>query len=347
MNWRKLLLPFSGLFWLGVSVRNLLFSTGIFKSKKFKVPIICVGNLSVGGTGKSPHVMLIADFLKDEFQTAMISRGYGRKTKGLKIANYNSKVYDIGDEPLQFFNRFKNKIVVAVCEKRTLGIRHLLKYYHSEVIIMDDGFQHRQVKPGFSVLLTDFNHPYTKDFLLPAGNLREPRSAAKRADVIIVTKCPDTFTVKQRDKIIKKIKPKKHQQVFFSKIVYAQAVLGTMYNLEADSWVDYDVILVTGIANSKSLVNFVKSKFKYVQHIDFPDHHNFSISDVQKINQEFENIKNINKIILTTEKDYMRLKDERILVENLFYLPIQVELDNELMFKEIILNYVRKNPPSR
>lgn len=347
MNWRKLLLPLSGLYWIVVSVRNLLFNWGILKSKKFNIPIICVGNLSVGGTGKSPHVMWVADILKDEFQTAMISRGYGRKTKGLKIANYSSKVYDIGDEPLQFFNRFRNKVVVAVSEKRVPGIKHLIKHYKSEVIIMDDGFQHRHVKPGFSILLTDFSEPYTKDYLLPAGNLREPRIGAKRADVIVITKCPDSFTVKQRDEILQKIKPSKNQIILFSKIVYANAALGIRYNVESDEWRNYDVILVTGIAKSQSLVKFVQSRFKSVQHIEFPDHHNFSFSDIQKINQQFDKIQNLNKIILTTEKDYMRLKDERSLIDNLFYLPIQIELNDEILFKETILNYVRKNTTSR
>lgn len=347
MNWRKLLLPFSGIFWIGVSFRNLAYKTGILGSKKFKTPVICVGNLSVGGTGKSPHVMRVADILKDEFQTAMLSRGYGRKTSGLKIANYSSKVYDIGDEPLQFFNRFKNKIVVAVSENRIIGIDHLVKNYKSEVILMDDGFQHRQVKPGFSILLTDFNEPYTSDFLLPAGNLREPRSGARRADVIVITKCPDAFTVKQRDELLSKIKPKPYQKIFFSKIVYSNAVLHHRYNIDSDEWRDYDIILVTGIAKSKMLVDFAQSKFKSVQHLEFPDHHNFSGSDIQKIDAEFDKIKSTHKIIVTTEKDYMRLKDERALIENLFYLPIQVELNDETSFREIILNYVRKNHTSR
>lgn len=347
MNWRRLLLPFSGIFWIGVSLKNLLYKLGIFKFKKFKTPVICVGNLSVGGTGKSPHVMKVAEILKDEFQAAMLSRGYGRKTSGLLIANYSSKVYDIGDEPLQFFNRFKNKIVVAISENRIIGIDHLLKNYKSEVILMDDGFQHRQVKPGFSILLTDFNDPYTSDFLLPAGNLREPRSAAKRADVIVITKCPDAFTIKQRDELLARIKPKPYQKIFFSKIVYSNSVINHRYNVESDEWGDYEVVLVTGIAKSKILVDFVKSKFKSVQHMEFPDHHNFSNSDVQKIDNEFEKIKATQKIILTTEKDYMRLKDERSLIDNLFYLPIQIELNDENLFRETILDYVRKNSTGR
>ena len=343
MNWRKLLLPLSGLFWIGVSVRNLAYKLGVLSSKKFKTPVICVGNLSVGGTGKSPHVMLVADILKDERETAMLSRGYGRKTSGLKIANYSSKVYDIGDEPLQFFNRFRNKIVVAVCENRIHGINHLVNFYRSNLIIMDDGFQHRSVKPGFSILLTDFNEPYTTDFVLPAGNLREPRAAARRADVIIVTKCPDSFSVKQRDNLLKKINPKPHQKVYFSKIVYSNSVIGTSFTLESDEWRDYEVILVTGIAKSKPFVDFVKSKFKKVKHLEFPDHHNFSHSEILKIDAEFDKIETTFKIILTTEKDYMRLKDESALIDNLFYLPIDIELNDYQSFKETLLNYVRKN----
>lgn len=343
MNWRKLLLPLSGLFWIGVSLRNLAYKTGLLRSVRFRNPVICVGNLSVGGTGKSPHVMMVADILKDEFQTAMLSRGYGRKTSGLVIANYSSKVYDIGDEPLQFFNRFKNKIVVAVSESRVIGIRHLVNFYKSEVILMDDGFQHRQVRPGFSILLTDFNDPYTSDYLLPAGNLREPRSGAKRADIIIVTKCPDAFSVKKRDAILHKIHPKPRQKVFFSKVVYSNSAIGHRFTLESDEWGEYEVVLVTGIAKAKPFVDFVKLRFKTVHHMEFSDHHNFSIADVQRIDDEFDKIPALHKIILTTEKDYMRLKDESALIENLFYLPIEVELNDFDGFRDKLLNYVRKN----
>ncbi|MET3732463.1 tetraacyldisaccharide 4'-kinase [Moheibacter stercoris] len=343
MNWRKLLLPLSGLFWIGVSLRNLAYKLGIFRSRKFPIPVICVGNLSVGGTGKSPHVIMVAELLKDEFQTAMLSRGYGRKTSGLVIANYSSKVYDIGDEPLQFFNRFRNKIVVAVSENRIIGIQKLMGFFKSQVVIMDDGFQHRQVKPGYSILLTDFNHPYTQDYLLPAGNLREPRSGANRANVIIVTKCPDAFTIKQRDAILAKINAKPHQKVYFSKIVYSNSLIGKRFTLTSDEWRDYQVLLVTGIANSEPFVEFVKNRFNKVQHMNFPDHHNFSMADIQEIDQEYDKIQNLHKIILTTEKDYMRLKDESALIENLFYLPIEVELNDLDDFKQNLLNYVRKN----
>ncbi|HUH35616.1 MAG TPA: tetraacyldisaccharide 4'-kinase [Moheibacter sp.] len=343
MNWRKLLFPLSGLYWLGVSLRNLAYSVGLLSTKKFPIPVICIGNLSVGGTGKSPHVMLVAELLKDVKNTAMLSRGYGRKTTGLHIANYSSKVYDIGDEPLQFFNRFKNKIVVAVSENRVLGIQHLMKMYKTEAVIMDDGFQHRAVKPGFSILLTTFSEPYTQDFVLPAGNLREPRSGAKRADVIVVTKCPDAFTVKQRDALLAKIKPKTHQNVFFSKIVYARSAIGFRFTLAAEEWANYEVLLITGVANPQPLVDYVQTKFKQVKHWEFADHHNYSIADVQKIDEEYDRMSSLHKIILTTEKDYMRLKDESALIENLFYLPIEVELNDYEGFSKILLDYVRKN----
>lgn len=343
MNWRLILLPFSALYWIGVSLRNLAFDIGILPSKKFKIPVICVGNLSVGGTGKSPHVILVSDILKNEKNLAMLSRGYGRKTSGLKIANYSSKVYDIGDEPLQFFNRFKNKIVVAVSENRVAGIEHLMELYNVNGVVMDDGFQHRAVKPGFSILLTTFHDPYTKDFVLPAGNLREPRFGAKRADVIIVTKCPDKFTVKQRDEIIKKINPKQNQKVYFSKVVYSKLVYGYRYNIENHEWMNYDVLLITGIAKSKGLVRYANERFKSVQHKNYPDHHNFSVDDIRNIDEEFERMPSKNKIILTTEKDYMRLKDESALIENLFYLPIEVELNDLDDFTQTLLEYVRKN----
>lgn len=343
MNWRLLLLPLSGVFWIIVSLRNLAYKIGVLRSTRFDIPVICVGNLSVGGTGKSPHVILVADILKDDFEMAMLSRGYGRKTTGLKIANYSSTVYDIGDEPLQFFNRFRNKIVVAVSENRVAGINHLMKFFNSNLVLMDDGFQHRQVKPGFSILLTSFYDPYTDDYLLPAGNLRESRTGAKRADAIVVTKCPEEFTVKQRNELISKLHPKPYQKVYFSKIVYSDSVFGRSFTLHADEWSDYEVILVTGIANADSFVDFVNSKFKTVHHLEFPDHHNFSVAEVEKIDHKYEDLKTLNKLILTTEKDYMRLKDEAALVENLFYLPIEVEIDDYNGFRETLLNYARKN----
>lgn len=343
MNWRIILLPLSGLFWIGVSLRNLAYNIGVLPSKKYKIPVICVGNLSVGGTGKSPHVIMVADILKNEMSLAMLSRGYGRKTSGLRIANYSSKVYDVGDEPLQFFNRFKNKIVVAVSENRVTGIDHLMDLYRTTGVLMDDGYQHRAVKPGFSVLLTTFNEPYTSDFLLPAGNLREPRIGAKRADVIIVTKCPDKFTTKQRDNIIAKIKPKQNQKVYFSKVVYSKSAIGYRYSLKTEEWKDYDVLLITGIAKSEPLVEYARSQFKSVKHNNYPDHHNYTVDDIMKIDQEFERMKSLHKIILTTEKDYMRLKDESALIENLFYLPIEVELNDYDDFRQTLLDYVRKN----
>lgn len=343
MNWRKLLFPLSGLYWIGSSLRNLAFNVGVLPSRKFNIPVVCVGNLSIGGTGKSPHVMLVADILKDHFQTAMLSRGYGRKTSGLEIANYSSRVYDIGDEPLQFFNRFRNKIVVAVGENRVNAVNHLKEMYKTNAVLMDDGYQHRSIKPSFSILLTTFDQPYYKDFVLPAGNLREPRSAAKRADVIVVTKCPERFSTKQYNEILTKIKPKPNQKVFFSKIVYSDEAIGYRFNLYKDEWSDYEILLITGIADSKPFVDYIENRFKKVHHLNFSDHHNFSVADIEMIDRKYESIEVLNKIILTTEKDFMRLKDESALIENLFYLPIEVELNDYDGFKQNLLNYVGKN----
>lgn len=328
---------------MGASLRNLAFNTGILSSRKFDIPVICVGNLSVGGTGKSPHVIMLLDLLKGYYDTAVLSRGYGRRTKGLKIANYNSRVYDVGDEPLQFFNRFKNGIVVAVSEDRAAGIEYLKKAFKTRLVVMDDGFQHRHVKPGFSVLLTDFHHLYTSDYLLPAGNLREPRSGARRADVIIVTKCPDEFTVKKKNEILKKIRPRKHQKVYFSKVVYSESAIGYRFTIHEDEWFEYDAVVVTGIANPQPFLDYVRPKFKSIVHMNYPDHHNFSVAEVEEIDRVFEGVENPHKIILTTEKDYMRLKDESALIENLFYLPIEVQLDDYDDFREKILNYAEKN----
>ena len=184
----------------------------MMRSSSFKIPIINVGNLSVGGTGKSPHIMYLIDLLKDEKLIATLSRGYGRKTKGFLIANYSSKVYDIGDEPMQFFQRFKNRILIAVCEDRAFGAQKLIDHYNADAILLDDAYQHRGIKAGFNILLTDYNNPYYKDFLLPAGDLRESRSGVRRADIIIVTKCPDRISEEKHKEISKKIKLRSHQQ---------------------------------------------------------------------------------------------------------------------------------------
>ncbi|WP_313386613.1 tetraacyldisaccharide 4'-kinase [Chishuiella sp.] len=346
MNWRRLLLPFSGLYWIGTSVRNMLFNIGINRSVKFDIPIINVGNLSVGGTGKSPHIMYLIDLLKDQKLVSTLSRGYGRKTKGFLIANYSTKVFDIGDEPMQFFQRFKNKILIAVCEDRVFGAQKLIKHYNAETILLDDAYQHRSIKPGLNIMLTDYNNLYYKDFLLPAGNLRESRSGVNRADIVIVTKCPDSIPAEKYNEINKKIKLKSHQQLFFSKVIYDNKLIGKLDQIEKSSWRNLNIVLVTGIANSSNLVDFVKENFANVLHLEYSDHHNFDQSEIEYIYKRYEDTegrKLFDKIILTTEKDFMRLNEESFLKDDLYYIPISIEFNDKDKFNQTILEYVGQN----
>lgn len=342
MKWRKLLLPFSGLYWLGTSIRNACYNTGLMRTTSFNLPIINVGNLSVGGTGKSPHVMYLIDLLKNERMVSTLSRGYGRKTKGFKVANYDSKVYDIGDEPLQFFRRFKNRVLIAVCEDRVYGVEKIIKNFYPGIIILDDAFQHRRIKAGFNIVLTDFNQPYYNDYLLPAGDLRESRSGSKRADIIIVTKCPDSISSDKQAELLKGINLQSHQSLFFSKIVYDNIIISHFNTMAHEQWKDTNVVLVTGIAKPLPLVEFVEANFADVLHLEYPDHHNFKETEIDYICKRFNDTEG-RKIILTTEKDYMRLLEEASLKQDLFYLPIRIELNDKEKFNQTILDYVRKN----
>lgn len=342
MNWRRLLLPFSGIYWGITSIRNVFYDLGLMRKTSFDLPIINVGNLSVGGTGKSPHVMYLIDLLKDKKMTCTLSRGYGRKTSGFRIANYDSTVYDIGDEPLQFFHRFKNKILISVCEDRVEGVNQLKKHYYPELIILDDAFQHRPIQAGFNILLTDYNKPYFEDYLLPGGDLRESRSGMKRADVIIVTKCPENIPDERYKVFQDKIKLRDKQQLFFSKIVYDDVLIGTNQTIDKKDWKTKNIILVTGIANPDSLIQFTENEFNNILHLKYPDHHNFKDSEIDYISKRFTEADG-DKIIVTTEKDYMRLLEQGSLKENLYYLPIRIELDDKEKFNQTILDYVRTN----
>src|SRR5690554_5213160 len=222
MNWRKLLLPFSGLWWIITEIRNVLYNTRIFPSKKFKKPVIIIGNLSMGGTGKSPHVIHVLGILHSFYQVASLSRGYGRRTKGFRVANYDSTASEIGDEPMQFFNRFKNRIVVSVGEERVEAIKELSKRFKLDAFVLDDAFQHRKLRSDMNIILTDYRKRYTKDFLVPAGSLRESARNARRAQIIIVTKCPKDLSDSEKLKIRKELKIKPKQHLFFSEIIYSE-----------------------------------------------------------------------------------------------------------------------------
>ena len=341
MTWRILLAPFSFIWWIITTFRNIFYNIKVFPVKEFKKPIIVVGNLAVGGTGKTPHTLYLLELLSQNYRVASLSRCYGRKTSGFIIANYDSSARQIGDEPMIFFKRFKNRILVAVGENRVEAIDQLLKRFRLDAIILDDAFQHRALKAGFYILLTEYNNRYTKDFLLPMGNLRESGRESNRANIIIVTKCPKDLNDKEKEEIKQELKIKNNQYLFFSTVKYHEELKHIDFDIPTNQLGDYNVLLVTGIANSSSLEEYVKRESKSVQYLKYPDHYNFKPQDVKSIAKAFESLPE-PKIILTTEKDYMKLRHEHRIVENLYYLPISIEIDQSEKFNNIIQNYVHK-----
>lgn len=306
-SFRYLLLPLSFLYGAIIKFRNWLFDKNILKSASFNFPIICVGNLAVGGTGKTPMTELLISFLHSKYKMATLSRGYKRKTKGFAIANENTTAIDIGDEPMQFHQKFP-QVTVAVGEERLVAIPQLLHQRpDTDVIILDDAFQHRPVKAGYNIILTDYKNLYTRDFMLPAGDLRDVRSSSKRADCIIVTKCKADLGQSEREAIIKEINPSEKQKVYFTEIIYDRPYhLFTKQpgNLSAET----DILLVCGIANPKPLKEFLTAHVHSYDMIRYADHHIFSSVDLKDIKKQFEKLASDNKIILTTEKDATRLE---------------------------------------
>ncbi|MFY7811806.1 MAG: tetraacyldisaccharide 4'-kinase [Flavobacterium sp.] len=332
---RYLLFPFSIIYFLITSLRNIFFDFNIFKSKSYSTSTIVIGNLSVGGTGKTPMTELLIRLLSTNFKTSVLSRGYKRKSTGFVLANNQSNVEELGDEPYQYFTKFKN-INVAVDANRQRGIEQLQNYTNPEVILLDDAFQHRKVKAGFYILLTKFNQLYTQDFLLPTGNLRESIKGAARANIIIVTKCPNDLSIEIQNKIIQNLKPLPHQKIFFATVIYDDFVYNTFDKIPVKSIINQEKILVAGIAYPKPFFDYLYSKNNTI--LEFPDHHNFSANEIIKLKELAK-----NKKIITTEKDYMRLNNT-LKIENLYYLPIKTKIiNNQTLFNEIILNYVRKN----
>ncbi|GGC87439.1 tetraacyldisaccharide 4'-kinase [Flavobacterium lutivivi] len=315
-----------------MSIRNFLYDKGVFKSYSFNIPIIVVGNLSVGGTGKTPQTEYLIRLLSKEFKVAVLSRGYRRKTKGYILANSSSTADTIGDEPFQIFQKFP-QIDLAVDSDRRNGIENLIKQNKPDVIILDDAFQHRRVKAGFYILLTAFDDLYYNDLVLPAGNLRESKKGAERADVIIVTKCPNNLSDIAQNNIKKKIGI--NRPIYFSKIGYADSVTGREGEISTIEIKKTEKLLLAGIAKPKPFFEYLQTG-KDVE-MKFKDHHHFTDEEIERI-QTLAN----NKIIVTTEKDYVRLKDKEI--NKLYYLPMESkfvlkgdDFDNQ------ILNYVRKS----
>ncbi len=337
---RWYLYPFSVVYHMVTSCRNFLYDVGLNKYTKFKTPIINVGNLSVGGSGKSPMVMYLADLLSKHGRTGVLSRGYGRATSGYMITNYDSNYKTVGDEAMQLFERFKNRFVIGVCEDRVYGAKKMISDMDLDILLLDDAYQHRAIKAGFNILMTTYSDPYFKDYLLPAGNLRESRAGADRAQVIMVSKCPTDLTEEKKQYFISRIRPKAHQKVFFSSIAYDENIYGKEKVLPDNNLAYYDILLITGIANPNPLIKHLAKFSKRVKHLKFKDHHNFSDADVKNIMNEYKKLGEY-KIILTTEKDYVRLKTFDYLRNIIYYWPINVKIDKRDEFNHLILNYTQ------
>ena len=343
--------PLSWFYGLGVRFRNTLFETGFLKSRSFSIPVISVGNITVGGTGKTPHVEYLIRLLQDHSRVAVLSRGYKRKSHGFQIANESSTARTIGDEPFQMKQKFP-KVIVAVDKNRVHGIEALnQKYQDIDVILLDDAFQHRYVKPGINILLVDYHRLIIYDTLLPAGRLREPLTGKNRADMVIITKCPKDLKPMEYRVITKAMDLYPYQQIFFTTLEYGE--LTPLFKKEAptvnlDKLKDHNVLLLTGIASPRQMKEDLTPVVSKLSMLSFPDHHVFSQKDIEQISSEFAKLPS-PKCIITTEKDAARiiglegLSNE--IKENIYILPVRIKfmLNQEEKFNENIIGYVRKN----
>jgi tetraacyldisaccharide 4'-kinase len=332
------LFPFAVLYDAVTSIRNRLYETGVRPSARFDIPVVGVGNLSVGGTGKTPMIEYLIRLLGDECRVATLSRGYGRKTTGIRIATPQDNAETIGDEPFQFYRKFKDKVVVAVGEERAFAIPYVLDEHPDiNVVLLDDAFQHRKVKPGFQILLTDYHNLFVNDLLLPAGRLRESKRGAARADVIIVTKCPPAITDDEMIAIESSIRQYSSKAVFFTRICYGHLLPVT----DVAPYKPEKIILVSGIANAAPLEAYVARNYELVKHFSFADHHMYSKDDIDRI---CEAAATMHAVVVTTEKDMVKMDPEAFRSASLYlhYLPIEMEfLKNGKEFDELVLNAVR------
>ena len=335
---RKLLFPFAILYDFITSLRNFLYDNNILKSNSYNIPVIAVGNLNVGGTGKTPQIEYLIRLLASNYKVATLSRGYKRKSKGFILANANTNAEILGDEPFQYFKKFSN-IQVAVDADRKNGIDRLLtQTLKPDVILLDDAYQHRSVKAGFYILLTAYDDLFSDDYLLPTGNLRENRCGANRANVIIVTKCPPSIAKSKQEEIKMKLQyflkqNNKLVEIFFSHVIYDDKVYNDNESFAVDEVRLTPKILLAGIANPKPFFDYLRSDNDQI--MMFEDHHHFSESEIRSIKNKAS-----EKIIITTEKDFVRL-NSKIFKKQLFYLPIKSQLMvNQKTFDQIILNYV-------
>lgn len=343
---RILLLPFSLIYFLLTTFRNHLFDIGYFPSFHFETRVIAVGNLRVGGTGKTPHVEYLIRLLKSNYPLATLSRGYGRKTKGFFLADATSTADTIGDEPLQFYKKFQDQITVTVGEERALAIPTILfERPATEVILLDDAYQHRTVTQDLNILLSDYNNPFYEDWVLPSGRLRESRKGAKRADIVIVSKCPAKLENPQKAEIRKRIqKYNSSAPIFFTGIQYQTPQPLFEGRIEPDL---ERILLVSGIANPGPLKQEIKRKYILEKTLDFGDHHSYSEKSIRLILKHFEEIKGNHKAIFTTEKDMVKLRSETLkellLGVPVYYLPIEIYFhEGKEQFDQIVLDSLRK-----
>ncbi|RKR06974.1 lipid-A-disaccharide kinase [Maribacter vaceletii] len=307
---RKLLFPFSLLYAVVVYLRNWFFDIGLFRSKSYKKPIICIGNLSTGGTGKTPMIEVLLSLFTKTHKIAVLSRGYGRKSDGFLLATKNSTVEELGDEPYQIYSKFP-EITMVVDADRQNGIASMESKSSLDFILLDDGFQHRKVTPGFSILLTTYDKLYVDDWYLPTGNLRDSKKEAKRASIIIVTKCPDDLSNDEQLKIKKRLHVHPNQEVLFTYFGYNSILKGNFNKPTLETLKNKKITLVTGIANPKPLENYLSKLAIQFEHLKYKDHHFFTDSEIKLLQSK--------ECIITTEKDYVRLKDK---VRNLSYIEV-------------------------
>ncbi|MBG0858574.1 MAG: tetraacyldisaccharide 4'-kinase [Bacteroidales bacterium] len=350
-----LLYPFSLVYGFITSFRNFLYDSGILRSYSFSMPVICVGNLSAGGSGKTPHTEYLASLLGRRFRIAILSRGYKRKSRGFKIAAADSLVADVGDEPLQMCRKFPD-ITVAVDRNRKHGIDSILiSRPETDVIILDDGFQHRRIKPGLSIILSDFHRSFTDDHLLPYGNLRESIKNIKRADIILITKSPSDVSADLQKRIYAEVIKETRQKLFFTTVSYddPEPLFGKI-NTEPELFTsshleDSGIVLVTGIVNPQPLKEYLSKYNSGIIHLRFRDHHQYASGDIEKIRSAWDSLKAKRRYVFTTEKDAARLREFANIAEPLrsafFYIPVRIDFLNNARdeFDNIITEYAGKN----